>query len=63
MISGSIMQGKLSANLPPNIREKLGNLASDAQTSIQFVRSTPNVTTALIGMILWVSFDPELVGP
>ncbi len=50
MISGSIMQGKLSANLPENIRKIFGNLESDAQTSLQFVRSTPNVTTALIGM-------------
>ncbi len=50
MISGSILQGKLSANLPQNIREKLGNLGSDALTSLQFVRSTPRVTTALIGM-------------
>jgi aryl-alcohol dehydrogenase-like predicted oxidoreductase len=50
MISGSIMQGKLSAGLPDNIRQIFGNLESDAQTSLQFVRSTPNVTTALIGM-------------
>jgi aryl-alcohol dehydrogenase-like predicted oxidoreductase len=50
MCSGSIMQGKLSANLPANIRETLGNLATDAQNAIQFVRSTPNVATALIGM-------------
>lgn len=50
MISGSIMQGKLSANLPDNIRKIFGNLDSDAQTGLQFVRSTPNVTTALIGM-------------
>jgi aryl-alcohol dehydrogenase-like predicted oxidoreductase len=50
MISGSIMQGKLSQNLPENIRKIFGNLESDAQTGLQFVRSTPNVTTALIGM-------------
>lgn len=50
MISGSIMQGKLAANLPENVRKIFGNLESDAQTSIQFVRSTPNVTSALIGM-------------
>ncbi|MBX7169672.1 MAG: aldo/keto reductase [Pyrinomonadaceae bacterium] len=50
MISGSILQGKLSANLPQNIREKLGNLESGAITGLQFVRSTPGVTTALTGM-------------
>lgn len=50
MISGSILQGKLSANLPENIRNFFGNLDTDAQTSLQFVRSTPNITTALVGM-------------
>lgn len=50
MISGSILQGKLSANLPENIRSFFGNLETDAQTSLQFVRSTPNITTALVGM-------------
>jgi aryl-alcohol dehydrogenase-like predicted oxidoreductase len=28
----------------------LGNLETDAMTSLQFARSTPAVTTALIGM-------------
>ena len=50
MCSGSIMQGKLSANVPENIRKTLGNLETDAQNAIQFVRSAPNVTTALVGM-------------
>ena len=50
MISGSILQGKLAGGLPDNIRTIFGDLESDAQTSLQFVRSTPNVTTALIGM-------------
>jgi aryl-alcohol dehydrogenase-like predicted oxidoreductase len=36
--------------LPPGLKEELGNLPKDAQTSIQFVRSAPGVTTALIGM-------------
>lgn len=50
MISGSIMQGRLSRGLPENIRVSLGGLESDALTSLQFVRSTPAVTTALVGM-------------
>lgn len=50
MISGSIMQGRLSRGLPENIRVSLGSLESDALTSLQFVRSTPAVTTALVGM-------------
>jgi len=48
--SASIMQGKVAADLPEHIREPLGSLATDAQTAIQFVRSTPGVTTALVGM-------------
>lgn len=50
MISGSILQGKLASGLPENIRRIFGDLDTDAQTSLQFVRSTPHVTTALIGM-------------
>ena len=48
--SGSIFQGRVARNLPPSIREPLGSLATDAQTAIQFVRSTPGVATALVGM-------------
>lgn len=48
--SASIMQGKVARDLPEHVREPLGSLASDAQTAIQFVRSTPGVTTALVGM-------------
>lgn len=50
MCSASILQGKLARGLPENIRASFGNLDSDAQTSLQFVRSTPGVTTALVGM-------------
>lgn len=50
MCSASILQGKLAANLPPHLNETLGNLETDALTAIQFARSTPGVTTALIGM-------------
>ncbi|HEY0319623.1 MAG TPA: aldo/keto reductase [Pyrinomonadaceae bacterium] len=48
--SASILQGKVARNLPPEVREPLGALATDAQTAIQFVRSTPGITTALVGM-------------
>lgn len=48
--SASILQGRVAHGLPEAIREPLGALATDAQTAIQFVRSTPGVTTALIGM-------------
>ena len=48
--SASIHQGKVARGLPENIREPLGSLATDALTAIQFVRSTPGITTGLIGM-------------
>ena len=48
--SGSIMQGQVARGLPESIRRSLGELASDAQAGIQFVRSAPGITTALVGM-------------
>jgi len=48
--SASILQGRVARSLPEELRESLGSLATDAQTAIQFVRSTPGITTALIGM-------------
>jgi aryl-alcohol dehydrogenase-like predicted oxidoreductase len=48
--SASILQGRVAQGLPEAVREPLGSLATDAQTGIQFVRSTPGITTALIGM-------------
>ncbi|HQU82585.1 MAG TPA: aldo/keto reductase [Pyrinomonadaceae bacterium] len=50
MASASILQGRLTKGLPENIREKMGNLPTDALTAIQFTRSAENLTTALIGM-------------
>jgi hypothetical protein len=35
---------------PDEVRQSLGSLPTDAQTAIQFVRSTPGITTALVGM-------------
>jgi aryl-alcohol dehydrogenase-like predicted oxidoreductase len=48
--SASLLQGRLSEGLPAEIAEHLGGLATDAQRAIQFVRSTPGITTALVGM-------------
>src|SRR5262245_5764922 len=48
--SASILQGKVARDLPDNIKETLGSLTTDAQTAIQFVRSTPGISTALVGM-------------
>ena len=48
--SASIFQGRVAQGLPDDLRETLGSLSSDAQTAIQFVRSAPGITTALVGM-------------
>jgi aryl-alcohol dehydrogenase-like predicted oxidoreductase len=48
--SASILQGQVAHSLPDAVREAMGSLPTDAQTAIQFVRSTPGITTALIGM-------------
>jgi aryl-alcohol dehydrogenase-like predicted oxidoreductase len=50
MASAPIYQGKLAQNLPPVIAEFLPGLATDAQRALQFVRSTPGIGTALVGM-------------
>lgn len=50
MCSASILQGQLAASLPESISVVLSGMETDAQRSIQFVRSTPGVTTALVGM-------------
>jgi aryl-alcohol dehydrogenase-like predicted oxidoreductase len=61
--SGSILQGQVARGLPEAIRGALGSLATDAQTGIQFVRSAPGVTTALVGMsrVAHVEENLELV--
>lgn len=50
MTSASIYQGQLARNLPPVLAGVLTGLDSDAQRALQFVRSTPGVGTALVGM-------------
>ncbi len=48
--SASILQGRVAQGLPAGLREPLGSLDTDAQMAIQFVRSAPGITTALVGM-------------
>ncbi len=48
--SASIYQSHLARGLPAFLAEKLPGLATDAQRAIQFARSTPGLTTALVGM-------------
>lgn len=48
--SASILQARLASGLPEELRPVLGNEATDAQRAIQFTRSTPGITVALVGM-------------
>ena len=48
--SASILQGQLSIRLPQAIADALPGLRTTAQRAMQFVRSTPGITTALVGM-------------
>ena len=50
MASASVYQGQLTRNLPPLIGEYLPGWTTDAQRAVQFVRSTPGIGTALVGM-------------
>ncbi len=47
--SAALLQGQLTKNLPAYMRDALG-LASDSALALQFVRSVPGLTTALVGM-------------
>jgi len=49
MASASILQSQLAQRLPPVLARVFG-LSSNAQRAIQFVRSSPGVGSALIGM-------------
>lgn len=60
MCSASLLQAKLSQGLPPFVGEALKGLNTDAQRAIQFVRSTPGVTTALVGMSRRAHVDENL---
>lgn len=50
MASGSILQSRLAQGLPALVQECLPGFETDAQRALQFTRSTPGITTALIGM-------------
>jgi aryl-alcohol dehydrogenase-like predicted oxidoreductase len=61
--SASLLQGQVARNLPAFVAEALG-LEDDAQRSLQFVRSSPGITTALVGMshVEHVRANAKLVG-
>ncbi|MGQ9850959.1 MAG: aldo/keto reductase [Aggregatilineaceae bacterium] len=50
MASASLKQGTLASPFMVDLSPYFPGLTSDAQRALQFVRSTPGVTTALVGM-------------
>jgi len=50
LASAPLVQGRALGRLPDVVREVFPGLASDAQRCLQFVRSTPEVTSAVVGM-------------
>jgi aryl-alcohol dehydrogenase-like predicted oxidoreductase len=47
--SASLLQGQVAQNLPAFVAEALG-LSNDCERALQFARSAPGITTALVGM-------------
>lgn len=47
--SAALLQGQVAQNLPAFVAEALG-LANDRERALQFARSAPGITTALVGM-------------
>jgi aryl-alcohol dehydrogenase-like predicted oxidoreductase len=47
--SAALLQGQLATNLPPFVAGALG-LSNDRLRALQFARSSPGITTALVGM-------------
>src|SRR6185369_9952042 len=48
--SASLLQGQLTGRLPEVLAQAMVGLGTDAQRALQFVRSTPGIATALVGM-------------
>ncbi len=48
--SASLMQSRLAEGLPSDLQRQFPGLEKDSQRAIQFVRSTPGITCALVGM-------------
>jgi predicted aldo/keto reductase-like oxidoreductase len=47
--SAALLQGQVARNLPPFVGTALG-FETDAANALQFARSAPGITTALVGM-------------
>jgi aryl-alcohol dehydrogenase-like predicted oxidoreductase len=61
--SAALLQGQVARNLPRFVAEAFG-LENDAERALQFARSSPGITTALVGMsrVEHVRANARLVG-
>ena len=50
MASAPLLQSRLLGRLPDSLRARFDGCATDAQRALQFTRSAPGLTTALVGM-------------
>lgn len=48
--SASLLQAQLTRGLPPTVQQAIAGLPNDALRALQFARSAPGITTALVGM-------------
>jgi predicted aldo/keto reductase-like oxidoreductase len=48
--SATLLQTQVLAHMPGKVAQLLPGLATDAQRAIQFTRSTPGISVALVGM-------------
>jgi aryl-alcohol dehydrogenase-like predicted oxidoreductase len=48
--SGTLMQGQMLSHMPDAVADLLPGFQTDAQRAIQFTRSTPGISVALVGM-------------
>jgi predicted aldo/keto reductase-like oxidoreductase len=48
--AATLSQAKVLANMPDSVQQLLPGLSTDAQRAIQFTRSTPGISVALVGM-------------
>jgi aryl-alcohol dehydrogenase-like predicted oxidoreductase len=60
--SAALLQGQVAQNLPEFVAQALG-LENDAERALQFARSSPGITTALVGMsrVAHVEANTQLV--
>ncbi|MGE5100423.1 MAG: aldo/keto reductase [Deltaproteobacteria bacterium] len=60
--SATLMQSKLASGLPAELRAPFPRCTSDPQRAIEFVRTMPGITTALVGMKQLAHVEENLGG-